>query len=109
MPHNQELAERIRQKLIPIVPADEKKMFGGIAFLVNGNMTVGVIKESILVRVGPEKHAAALKEPGTRPFDMSGKPMSGWVMVSKEGYSSDLALEKWIHLALEFIKTLPPK
>jgi TfoX/Sxy family transcriptional regulator of competence genes len=109
MPYNQELAERIRQKLIPIVPLDEKKMFGGISFLVNGNLTVGVIKESIIVRVGPEKHATALKQTGARPFDMTGKPMSGWVMVSKNGYSSDSDLERWIHLALEFVKTLPPK
>jgi len=79
MPYNQQLAERIRQKLIPIVP------------------------------VGPEKHATALKETGAHPFDMTGKPMSGWVMVSKNGYSSDSDLERWIHLALEFVKTLPPK
>ena len=61
MPYNQELAEQIRQKLIPIVPVDEKKMFGGIAFLVNGNMTVGVIKGDMIVRLGPEKHATDLK------------------------------------------------
>jgi TfoX/Sxy family transcriptional regulator of competence genes len=74
MPYNQRLADRLRQKLIPIVQADEKKMFGGVAFLVNGNMTVGVIKESIIVRVGLEKHETSLKMPVVSPFDMIGKP-----------------------------------
>src|SRR3972149_8771116 len=109
MPYNLLLAERLRQKVLPLVPAEEKKMFGGIAFMVNGNMTVGVIKESIIVRVGPEKHASALKMPGARPFDMTGKPMSGWVVGAPKGCSTDPALENWIHLALEFVKTLPPK
>jgi TfoX/Sxy family transcriptional regulator of competence genes len=109
MAYNHQLAERLRQKLIPIVHADEKKMFGGIAFIVNGNMLVGVIKDSIIVRVGPDGHAAALKQPGAHPFDLTGKPMSGWVMVSKKGYDSDLALENWIRLALEFVRTLPTK
>jgi TfoX/Sxy family transcriptional regulator of competence genes len=109
MPYNQQLAERLRQKLIPIVQVDEKKMFGGIAFMVNGNMLVGVIKDSIIVRVGPDGHAAALKQDGARPFDMTGRPMSGWVMVSEKGYDSEAALERWIHLALEFVKTLPTK
>jgi TfoX/Sxy family transcriptional regulator of competence genes len=109
MPYNQRLAERLRQKLIPLVQVDEKKMFGGIAFMLNGNMLVGVIKDSVIVRVGPDGHATALKQPGARPFDLTGKPMSGWVMVSEKGYDSDRDLERWIHLALEFVRTLPTK
>jgi TfoX/Sxy family transcriptional regulator of competence genes len=109
MPYNQQLAERLRQKLVPTVQVDEKKMFGGIAFMLNGNMLVGVIKDAMIVRVGPDGHAAALKQPGARPFDLTGKPMSGWVMVSKKGYDTDRALERWIHLALEFVRTLPTK
>lgn len=109
MPYNQQLAERLREKLLPLIPVTEKKMFGGVAFLLNGNMTVGVIRETLIVRVGPEKHKAALAMPGARPFDMTGRPMNGWVMVSAEGFSSGQALENWIHLALEFAQTLPPK
>jgi TfoX/Sxy family transcriptional regulator of competence genes len=109
MPYNQQLAERLRQKLVPIVQVDEKKMFGGIAFMLNGNLLVGVIKDSIIVRVGPDGHADALKQPGARPFDLTGKPMSGWVMISEKGYDSETALERWIHLALEFVRTLPTK
>jgi TfoX/Sxy family transcriptional regulator of competence genes len=109
MPYNQQLAEHLRQRLIPLVQVDEKKMFGGIAFMLNGNMLVGVIQDSMIVRVGPAEHAAALKQPGARPFDLTGKPMSGWVLVSEKGYDSDHAFERWIHLALEFVRTLPSK
>ncbi|MBI5841708.1 MAG: TfoX/Sxy family protein [Chloroflexi bacterium] len=109
MPYNQQLAERLRQKLIPIVRADEKKMFGGIGFMVNGNMAVGVHKDYLIVRVGADQHSQALNLPGAKPFDITGKPMSGWIMVAQEGYSADLSLEHWITLALEFMKTLPPK
>ena len=109
MPYNQQLAERLRQKLIPIVHADEKKMFGGIAFMVNGNMTVGVIKDSIIVRVGPDGHAAALKRPGARPFDLTGKPMKGWLVVEAEGCKTSKQLSAWIKEGVEFALTLPPK
>jgi TfoX/Sxy family transcriptional regulator of competence genes len=106
MPYNASLAEQIRQKLYPLNAADEKKMFGGISFMINGNMAIGVIKDDPIVRVGPDKHQAAMKMKGAKPFDFSGKPMRGWVIVSKTGQQD---LQKWIDMALDFVRTLPPK
>jgi hypothetical protein len=72
-------------------------------------MTVGVYKNDLIVRVGSEAHNSALKKKGVKVFDITGKPMSGWVIVSEEGCKTDKQLEDWISLALEFLKTLPPK
>jgi TfoX/Sxy family transcriptional regulator of competence genes len=109
MPYNTSLAERIRAKLAPYGIFEEKKMFGGVGYLRNGNMAVGVHKDHLIVRVGTDAHDAALKRKGARVFDITGKPMSGWVMVSKEGCAADKQLDDWITLALEFVDTLPPK
>lgn len=106
---SQPLADRIRQKLLPVTHFDEKKMFGGIGFMVNGNMTVGAHKEVLIARVGVEQHKIALSMKGAKPFDMTGKPMKGWVMISEEGYATEKQLETWISLAMEFVKTLPSK
>lgn len=84
-------------------------MFGSIIFMLNGNMLTGVYQEYLLFRVGKEQREAALKLKGTKVFDLTGKPMKGWVMVSKEGYNSKHLLEKWILMAHEFVKTLPTK
>ena len=107
--YDNKLASRIRKILFPITPANEKKLFGGICFLVDGNMTVGVIKDDLIVRVGKEKYNTALKLKGAKFFDFTGKPMAGWIMVSPAGCATDKALEKWIVMAMEFIETLPPK
>lgn len=77
--------------------------------MLNGNMLSGVYQEYLLFRVGKEQREAALKLKGTKVFDLTGKPMKGWVMVSKEGYNSKQLLEKWILMAHEFVKTLPAK
>ena len=107
--YNENLAARVRKILFPIISADEKKMFGGIGFLVNGNMAVGVYKDDLIARIGTENHNTALKAKGAKPFDITGKPMAGWIMVSPEGCATDKALGKWISMAVEFVKTLPPK
>ncbi len=107
MSYDEVLADRIRKILLPI--ALEKRMFGGIGFIVDGNMAIGVYREYLIVRVGAEQHAAALKKKGARPFDITGKPMTGWVMVSQEGSGTKQSLEKWISTAMEFVATLPPK
>ncbi len=107
MAYNEDLAERLRKALPRF--AQEKKMFGGIGFLVDGNMTVGVYKEYLIVRTGKERHAAALKMKGAKPFDITGKPMTGWLMVSQEGCKTKPQLEKWISIAMEYVATLPPK
>jgi TfoX/Sxy family transcriptional regulator of competence genes len=84
-------------------------MFGGLAFLVSGNMALGVLKDGLIVRVGTEKHEFALSRPGAGPFLPNGKPMAGWVTVSPEGCRADKDLNDWIALALDFVKTLPAK
>ncbi|MBF0275770.1 MAG: TfoX/Sxy family protein [Nitrospinae bacterium] len=87
----------------------DKKMFGGIGFLFNGNMACGIIKEELIVRVGPLKYEATLKEPHTRIFDFTGRPMKGWVVVSQEGFESDKALRCWLQKGIDFARSLPPK
>ena len=84
MAYNEKLAERIRAELSG-VPFVEKKMFGGVGFLLHGNMACGVHKNSMIVRVDPEKHDALLKKPHTRPFDITGRPMKGWLIVDADG------------------------
>ena len=104
-----ELAERIRQGLARRKGIEEKKMFGGIGFLLNGNMLVGVWKESLIVRLGPEQGEEALKEPHVKEFDITGRPMKGWVLVEPEGVQHDDQLKGWIQRAVKFVGKLPAK
>lgn len=110
MAYDEGLAERIRAALGDdggdVV---ERKMFGGIAFLLNGNMSVGVTGDSLMVRVGIDDHEAALEEPGARPFDMTGRPMRGWVVVDPIGIDSDSDLHTWDRRGVAFAASLPPK
>jgi hypothetical protein len=108
MAYNLKLAERIRSELdgIPVV---EKKMFGGVGFLVNGNMACGVNKDNLIVRVSPEKHDSLLKKAHTKPFDLTGKPMKGWLLVGPEGVKTVKQLGRWIQEGVEFASTLPAK
>jgi TfoX/Sxy family transcriptional regulator of competence genes len=103
------LATRIWAALGPLPGLQEKKMFGGIGFLVNGNMACGVHKNDLIVRVGPEKSDQALSRPHTRIFDMTGRPMAGWVMVEPDGCASESVLKAWVNQGLEFARTLPIK
>ena len=84
-------------------------MFGGICWLIQGNMASGVINDDLIVRVGPDGYETALTQAHTRVFDVTGKIMKGWVMVSPEGWASEPALEKWVRQGVEFALTLPPK
>jgi TfoX/Sxy family transcriptional regulator of competence genes len=106
---SQSLAGRIRDALARKKNVEEKKMFGGIGFLLNGNMLVGVWKTSLIVRLGPENGDEALREPHVREFDITGKPMKGWVVVEPEGIEDDDQLKDWIDRATEFVRTLPKK
>jgi TfoX/Sxy family transcriptional regulator of competence genes len=108
MAYNLKLAERIRSQLDG-VPFKEKKMFGGIGFLLNGNMACGVHKDHLVVRVDPEKHSALLKKPHAKPFDLTGKPMKGWLLVEADGCKTETQLSAWIKEGVEFASTLPPK
>ena len=84
-------------------------MFGGIAFLMNGNMAVGVTGHELMVRVGKDGHDAALARPGARIFDMSSRPMRGWVVVAPEGFSTDANLDSWVDEGVRFARNLPAK
>jgi len=103
------LAQRIRSELSQVASLTEKKMFGGVGFLIRGNMACGINKGRLIVRVGQENDEKALAKPYTRPFDFSGKPMAGWVMVDPGGYDSGEELKNWIKLAVAFTLTLPAK
>jgi TfoX/Sxy family transcriptional regulator of competence genes len=109
MAFNEALAERIRQALARRKDIEEKKMFGGIGFLLNGNMLVGVWKESLIVRLGPEDGDEALLEPHVREFDITGKAMKGWVLVDPEGIDDGKKLRRWIQRAIAFIAKFPAK
>jgi TfoX/Sxy family transcriptional regulator of competence genes len=110
MAYDEGLAERIRERLEGTDAADvtEKRMFGGIAFLEHGNMVVGVSGPDLMVRVGPDATDDALARPGARPFDMTGRPMRGWILVDG-AVLDDGALTGWIDGARRFVATLPPK
>src|SRR5215472_12374645 len=103
------LAERIRQALARKRGVEEKKMFGGVGFLLNGNMLVGVWRNSLIVRLGPDEGDEALKEPHVKEFDITGKPMTGWVLVEPEGIEGNDQLKGWIQRAVKFVKALPKK
>src|SRR6266478_3814583 len=109
MAYSESLALRIRQIVTRGRGITEKKMFGGVGFLLNGNMFVGVWKDSLIVRLGPEGGDEALKEPHVKPFDITGRAMKGWVLVAPEGMQDDDLLHDWIERAAKFVRTLPVK
>jgi TfoX/Sxy family transcriptional regulator of competence genes len=109
MAYDELLAVRIRAALSGQSGLKEAKMFGGVGFLLNGNMACGVHKNDLIVRVGSEKHAQALSRPNARVFDLTGKPMTGWVSVSSAGFASEQDLKGWLRLGVDFANTLPPK
>ena len=84
-------------------------MFGGIGFLVQGNMACGVNQERLVVRVGPDQHEAALAKPHTKVFDITGRPMKGWIIVLPDGLQSEADLQYWVKQGVDFALTLPPK
>ena len=109
MAFNEELAERIRQALARKKGIEEKKMFGCICFLINGNALAGVWKDRLIARLGPDDGEAALREPHVRAFDITGRPMRNWVAVDPEGVEDDDPLRAWIERAAKFVRTLPKK
>lgn len=109
MAYDEDLAERIRQQLTRRKNIVEKKMFGGLAFLLNGNMLVGVWKDSLIARLGPARAEEALLEPHVKEFDVTGKPMRNWVLVAPAGVEDDDQLGGWVRLALTFVGAMPAK
>ncbi len=109
MAYSETLAERIRQRLARRKNIEGKKMFGGIGFLLKGNMCVGVWKDSLIARVGPEQYEEALREPFVGEFDITGRAMTGWVLVAPEGVEDDDHLQEWIGRSVKFVRKLLEK
>ena len=109
MAFSETLAARIRQRLARRKNVEEKKMFGGVDFLLNGNLLVGVWKDSLVARLGPEESDQALKEPHVKEFDITGRAMKGWVLVAPGGVEDDDQLNGWIQRAVKFVGALPTK
>lgn len=109
MPFSESLAARIRDALARRRNIEEKKMFGCICFFLNGNALVGVWKDRLIARLGPEESGAALRKPYIREFDITGKAMRNWVAVEPEGVEDDGQLTHWIQKATDFVGTLPRK
>jgi hypothetical protein len=106
---NEALAERVREQLARRNGVVEKRMFGGVAFLLNGNMSVGVHGDDLIVRVAPDDAPAALKKKDIRVFDMTGKPMKGWLLVGPAATKTEAALAGWVAKGVDFAGALPPK
>lgn len=109
MAYDESLAARIRRALAPRPDVAEKKMFGGLAFLLRGNMCCGVVKDVLMVRLGDEGAAAALAEPHVRPMDFTGRPLKSMAYVDPPGIAADADLYRWVNRAADFAGSLPPK
>ena len=109
MPFDEALAARVRRRLHDERGTVEKRMFGGIAFLVGGNMCCGVHRSELIVRLHPEHAERALDEPGARVFDLSGRPMKGWILVGSNALEDERVLAGWLGLALAYVRSLPPR
>lgn len=109
MAFDEQLADRIRKRLGKRAGLTEKKMFGGLAFLLNGNMCCGVHGDEMIVRLDPDETEAALARRGARRFDLTGRPMRGWIMVSASGLERDAELGRWVALAMTYAASLPAK
>lgn len=109
MPYDEDLAKRTRAAISKLAPVEEKKMFGGLCFLVRGHMTCGTARSDLVVRVGPDAYDDALKQPGARPMDITGRPLKGLVYVNSKVAADNRSLARWVKRAVTFVETLPPK
>ncbi len=109
MAYDEGLARRVREEMSGLSGYVEKKMFGGVGYMLHGNMACGVNGPDLIVRVGPEHYERALAEPNTRVFDMTGRPMKGWVVISPKGCEEDEELKAWVRQGVEYALSLPAK
>lgn len=109
MTYSTDLADRIRLLLPEDASVSEREMFGGIGFMIQGNMACGVIGNDLMVRVGPEQHEHALGLPSAKPFDMTGRPMRGWVLVGAVGLQDDDQFREWVDRGVRYASSLPAK
>lgn len=108
MAYDEGLAQRLREALEEHHGLTEKKMFGGLCFLLDGKMCVGIVKDQLMVRVGGERHAEALKQPHARPMDFTGRPMKGFVYVAPNGLDSERQLGWWVDLGVSYARSVEP-
>jgi len=109
MPYDKKLADRIRKSLSKQPKLTEREMFGGIGFMLRGNMACGVIGDEMMVRIAKEETKATLKEPGTRIFDFQGRPSQGWIMVNPSVLATPAGLRAWVKRGVEYALSLPAK
>ncbi len=103
MAYDEYLAERIRRHLNEAkVVFKEKKMMGGLTFMIDGKMCIGIVKENLMARIGPDVYESALKKPGSKPMDFTGRPMKGYVFIEPEGVDMEEDLKYWIDLCLAY-------
>jgi hypothetical protein len=109
MAYDQHLVERVRTRLERTEGFVELRMFGGWGATLRGNMAVGVLGDDLIVRVGPDRYDEMLHKPGTRPFDYTGRPMTGWLYVEGAAVANGRALDAWVDRGVAFAASLPPK
>src|SRR5262245_37220036 len=109
MAYDETLASRVRNILSPASGFSEKKMFGGLCFLIHGNMCCGVPKDELVLRLKPERAEEVLSGPHTRPMDFTGRPMKGFVFIEPGGLAADRQLRDWVSMAPSFTRGLPAK
>ena len=109
MGYDEQLADRVRSLLAVFPGISERKMFGGLAFLLRGNMCCGVVGGELMVRVGRESYEAALHEPYAREMDFTGRPLRGFIYVAAEGLTSEGDLRAWVERGARYAESLPPK
>lgn len=109
MAYSEDAAERVREVMAGEDGYDEKKMFGGLCFLLHGNMVAGVVGDELMIRVGKDEHDAAAALPHAREMDFTGRPMRGIVQVEPAGFAGDDELAAWVERGLAFVRTLPAK
>lgn len=109
MAHSERVASRVREILAEAEDVEERKMFGGLVFMLNGHMCCGVIRDDLMLRLGSDRAEQALREPHVLPMDFTGRPLKGYVYVAPPGLRTEARLRQWLRLARDYVATLPPK
>lgn len=109
MAYDERLAGRVRDVMAPAGVIGERKMFGGLTFMLNGNMWCGIVGDNLMLRLDPERADEALARPHVRPMDFTGRPMKGFVLVDPPGLAGDDQLRQWIGQAQDYVRSLPAK
>ena len=109
MAYDQGLAERIREQFYDRTDVEEKKMFGGLCFMVKQHMCCGIVQDTLMLRVGPDNYHTCLQRKHAREMDFTGKAMKGLIYVTPEGFAEDKDLINWLSIALTFVQSLPDK